>query len=377
MRKRVDLIDALRGFSLFGILIANLLIFQYGSVGKDFIEHQNILDKISYYFTKIFVETSFMPIFAVIFGYSLYKLFESIKSRQDKTRWPLIRRAIGLMVLGFIHSTFIWEGDILLFYGGTMFILLFFLYRKPKTMFIWAGIFFVLMSLMSISENVELYDKEKVVPYLEEEHQVFSEGTYGDVINFRLNSELPIKLDEVLGEAILIIIALLAPFMYMPLFLLGMGLAKLNYFSNPKEEMSFYKKLAIFAVVGLLLKTVGQLDFNYSDLFFTLGGPILAVGYIGLFSIMYNSDMGRKYSELFTNVGKLSLTNYLMQSILFTFIFYGYGLGLFGSIGTTFAIVLGVAVFALQIVCSQIYLRKFKRGPFEKVLRMWTNLSLK
>ena len=88
MTQRISLIDALRGFSLLGILIANLLMFQYGSVGREYIEDLSWIDSISYYFTKIFVETSFMPIFSFIFGYSLIKLFESIKRRQHKTRWP-------------------------------------------------------------------------------------------------------------------------------------------------------------------------------------------------------------------------------------------------------------------------------------------------
>ncbi len=192
MTQRISLIDALRGFSLLGILIANLLIFQYGSVGKEYIENLSWIDSISYYFTKIFVETSFMPIFSFIFGYSLIKLFESIKRRQHKTRWVLIRRAIGLIVLGLLHSMFIWEGDILLFYGGLLFLLLFFLYRKPKTLFIWSGILFVLTIGLSIGENVDLYDPEKAEVYVKEEFAVYSSGTYEEIKDFRLNSEMPI-----------------------------------------------------------------------------------------------------------------------------------------------------------------------------------------
>ena len=377
MTQRISLIDALRGFSLLGILIANLLIFQYGSVGKEYIDDLSWIDSISYYFTKIFVETSFMPIFSFIFGYSLIKLFESIKRRQHKTRWLLIRRAIGLIVLGLLHSTFIWEGDILLFYGGLLFILLFFLYRKPKTLFIWSGILFVLTIGLSISENVELFDPEKAAVYVKEEFAVFSSGTYGEVIDFRLNSEMPIAGDELTAAFFAFVIIIVAPIMYLPLFLLGMAFAKLNLFSAPENEQKIYRRMSYLVIVGLVLKAIGQLDFSYSDFFYAIGGPLLALGYVGLFALLYNTQVGRKYSEAFANVGKLSLTNYLMQSVIFTFIFYGYGLGLFGSVGPTIAIVMALAVYAVQVWLSAFYLRHFKRGPVETMLRIWTNWRIK
>jgi len=377
MTQRISLIDALRGFSLLGILIANLLIFQYGSVGKEYIEDLSWIDSISYYFRKIFVETSFMPIFSFIFGYSLIKLFESIKRRQHKTRWPLIRRAIGLIILGLLHSAFIWEGDILLFYGGVLFLLLFFLYRKPKTLFIWSGILFLLTMGLSISENVDLYDPEKAAVYVKEEFAVFSSGTYGEIKDFRLNSEMPIPGDELTVAIIGFAIIFIAPIMFLPMFLLGMAFAKINLFSAPQSEQKIYRRMSYLVIVGLVLKVIGQLDFSYSDFFYVIGGPLLALGYIGAFGLLYDTQFGHKYSEAFANVGKLSLTNYLMQSVIFTFIFYGYGLGLFGSVGPTIAILMAIVVYALQVWFSSFYLRYFKRGPVEAILRIWANLRIK
>ena len=377
MTQRISLIDALRGFSLLGILIANLLIFQYGGVGKDYISDLSWIDWLSYYFTKIFVETSFMPIFSFIFGYSLIKLFESIKKRQQKTRWPLIRRAIGLIILGLLHSTFIWEGDILLFYGMLLFLLLFFLYRKPKTLFIWSGILFVLTIGLSMGENVELYDPEKAAVYVKEEFAVFSSGTYGEVLDFRSNSMPPIAGDELTVAIISFAIIFILPIMFLPMFLLGMGFAKLNLFSAPQSEQKIYRRMSYFIIVGLVLKAISQTNFSYADFLYVIGGPILSIGYIGAFALLYDTQLGRKYSEAFANVGKLSLTNYLMQSVIFTFIFYGYGLGLFGSVGPTIAIIMAIVVYALLVWGSSLYLRHFKRGPVETILRIWTNWRIR
>ncbi len=165
--------------------------------------------------------------------------------------------------------------------------------------------------------------------------------------------------------------------MFLPLFLLGMACAKINLFSAPQDEQKIYRRMSYLVIVGLVLKAIGQLDIGYSDFFFVIGGPLLALGYIGAFALMYDTQVGRKYSEAFANVGKLSLTNYLMQSVIFTFIFYGYGLGLFGSVGPTIGIIMGLAVYALQIWFSAYYLRHFKRGPVETILRIWTNWRIK
>ena len=377
MTQRISLIDALRGFSLLGILIANLLVFQYGGVGQEYIADLSWIDSISYYFTKIFVETSFMPIFSFIFGYSLIKLFESIKKRQHKTRWPIIRRAIGLIILGLLHSTFIWEGDILLFYGMLLFILLFFLYRKPKTLFICSGILFVLTIGLSIGENVELYDPEKAAVYVKEEFAVFSSGTYGEVVDFRSNSMPPIPGDELTVAIVSFAIIFILPIMLLPMFLLGMGFAKMNLFSAPQSEQKIYRRMSYFIIVGLVLKAISQTNFSYADFLYVIGGPILSIGYIGAFALLYDTKVGRKYSEAFANVGKLSLTNYLMQSVIFTFIFYGYGFGLFGSVGPTIAIIMAIVVYGLQVWGSSYYLRHFKRGPVETILRIWTNWRIK
>ena len=126
---RVKAIDALRGFSLLGILLANMLIFQYGIWGKDELQYYSVspTDKVFYYVIKIFVESSFMPIFTFLFGYSMIKMNQSLQMKGMKIKRTFIKRSIILVVIGFLHSEFLLEGDILLFYGCMMIFLLMFL----------------------------------------------------------------------------------------------------------------------------------------------------------------------------------------------------------------------------------------------------------
>ncbi len=135
-QNRIHIIDGLRGFSLFGILMANLLIFQYGIWGKDEIELYaiSVFDTGIYKLVKILIESSFMPIFTFLFGFSMIKMKESLEAKGLGTKRYFARRFLLLLVLGTLHSEFLWEGDILGFYGMMGFFLLLFMNRKPKTL---------------------------------------------------------------------------------------------------------------------------------------------------------------------------------------------------------------------------------------------------
>ncbi|MEH6942256.1 DUF418 domain-containing protein [Bacillus sp. JJ722] len=376
MTKRVTLIDSLRGFSLVGILLANLLIFQYGIWGKQELDVSTLskLDFISLRFIQIAVEYSFLPIFTLLFGYSLIKLVEAIKKRREKTRWHLVRRALGLVVIGYIHSTYIWEGDILLFYGMMLFMLLPFVYRKPKTLFIWGAIFFFLTSPFGYGMYEQSNDDGvEMQQYIEKANDVYQNGTYSEILEFS-NTVMPPVFDDPLYVFLLIV---LSPFSMISLFLIGMGMAKIQFFKQPTQEKRFYVIGSILIPVGLALKA---LSFNsnieaWSAILLQMGGQMLALGYVSLFALLYSKYSRNFMFSAFESVGKLSLTNYLMQSVICTFVFYGYGLGYFARMGVFNSIILGLVIFAVQCGLSTLYIRYFKRGPIEQILRMWTNFS--
>ncbi|MGE7837699.1 DUF418 domain-containing protein [Viridibacillus arvi] len=380
-QQRVRLVDSLRGFSLFGILLANLLIFQYGMFGKDLISFYNLSDFNfgSYKFIQVFVEGTFMPIFTFLFGYSLIKLVESIREKGRKSRWFLVRRFLMLLTLGLLHSTYIWEGDILTFYGGIGFFLFFFINRKPKTLIIWGIVLLLLITATGYGKYEET-EKEKTITasYVEKTTDIYKNGTYSEIKDHRNNGEDPLTamFDEDPIPSFFII--LLLPFVIAPLFLFGMAAAKLNIFAKPKEERnSYFKYMLIFIPLGLILKIIGHLaeKSDWASIGVMSGGPILALGYMAAFAYLFSNHSQALPFRAFESVGKLSLTNYIMQSIICTTIFYSYGLGLFGNFGTFNSILIGVVIFAIQCFISTMYLKKFKRGPLELLLRIVTNFS--
>jgi len=369
---RVTFIDTMRGFSLFGILMANLLIFQFGMYGKDELQHLSTIDNGALYFVKIFIEGSFMPIFTILFGFSLIKMIESIRKRKNKSRWSILRRATGLIALGWLHSTLLWEGDILLSYGCMTLFLLPFINRKPKTLFIWAGILFILTTALTFGHmDATKKEQKELATYIEQADDVYANGSYLDIYDFRANA-LPPGMDD---PAFIFIILIFAPIFYAPLFLLGMGLAKKQAFVNMEDEKKWYKLGALLVPIGLACKSFSFIENNFSNLLLMGGSQLLAIGYVCLVALLFKSRPVQLLSPAFESVGKLSLTNYLMQTIICTTIFYGYGLGLYSKLGVFGGIVFGIVVYSLQCAFSIAYLKKFKRGPFEAVLRVWTNWS--
>ena len=370
------MIDGMRGFSLLGILMANMLIFQYGIFGKDEIEHFQLFaaDEAAYIWIKVFVEHSFIPIFMFLFGYSMIKLKEKLERNGQKVKRHFVRRFLLLIVFGLLHSFFVWEGDILLAYGLMGLLMLLFLNRKKKTLLIWALLLGLSASLLSYGSFTETTEEEmQMNTYIKKENQIYANGSYTDIYAFRISGEFPYELPEYLY----LFMILLLPLVFAPMFLLGMYAAKGEWFTNPKRERKKYTLFMLFFLpLGIALKSLLYLfpDSPWSGTAYELGSNFLAIGYIFSFAHLYTKE-STGLLPLFEKAGRLSMTNYLMQSVICTTIFYGYGLGLFGKIGVLYGFGLAVVIYSLQLLITHYYLKKWKLGPFEKIMRIGTYFS--
>ncbi|MGN7360625.1 DUF418 domain-containing protein [Paenibacillus sp. SAF-054] len=375
------MIDGLRGLSLLGILLANMLIFQYGMFGKDEMDlfHVPAAETAAHHIVKLLIEGSFMPIFTFVFGYSMIKMKESMNAKGRKAGWPLVRRFLLLIALGLLHSTFLWDGDILMFYGMFGFLLLIFMNRKAKTLLVWCILLMSLTGLIGlIPESPADPDtqamNQRIESYVKTTIPLYAEGSYDEIKHDR-NTANPLGDNPVL----IILMLVISPILTAPLFLLGMYAAKKQWFTEPPQERRMYRKgMLIFLPLGIGLKSFGMfypgaIGAGMGEM---LGGSLLSVGYIMAFALLYARFAPSNWLERFEAVGRLSLTNYLMQTVICTTCFYGYGLGWFGKIGVIAGCGLALVIYAAQLFASGWYLKHFRSGPVERILRMWTNFSL-
>ncbi|MGV6982979.1 DUF418 domain-containing protein [Bacillus pumilus] len=367
---RVELIDSLRGFSLLGILIVNMLNFQYDYDFEKMFDSSFWGQEFGVYVTEILFQGSFYPIFSFLFGYSFIKLIESTKAKGLNTNAIVVRRGFGLIVLGMLHYIFIWNGDILLYYGACMLFLMMFMSSRIKTMLIWSGV------LGALSLVVSPYIMKLVHGTDELLTDVYAKGDYADILLSRITVEDDMMIVTIILAIVSITLMPILGFLFGtmtvgPFALLGMVIGKRGHLTEEDRGMAYRKGWVWVIVVGLALKCATFIDAPWSQFVMVLGGYVLAIGYIQAFIVFYYSKAAEGLKRLLAGLGRLSLSNYLAQSIICTTIFYSYGLGLFGQMGSIFGLLLAVGLYTAQLFISYLYLKKWRRGPVEWMMGKW------
>ncbi|WP_204166791.1 DUF418 domain-containing protein [Bacillus sp. CGMCC 1.16541] len=372
-KPRLHHIDRLRGFSLFGILAANLLIFQYGLFGKEDMTYPlGFIDRLTGMFIGLFIEGSFYPIFAFLFGFSLILLKDAVDSKQThRFRWVFLRRMSLLLLFGIVHTFLVWDGDILFSYAICGFTLLLFYNRHPIILITTSLLLFSWTILLTTNDAAPAM-LHPTADYVTQENRILSSGTYEEIVTLRLEGQPFEQNDEHMG-----LFFGIGTLPLISLFLFGMYVAKKRWIHHLERYQEKLIPLFIGTFLGgLVVKSVPFItkDERWILLQDVVGGPLVAAGYVFLFLWLSSSQKAEKWLHPFAAVGQLSLTNYLTQSLVFTTIFYGYGLGLFGQLGPFIGFILTILFFALQLAASNWWLNYFTTGPVEWLWRVVTYL---
>ncbi len=379
---RIMSLDVIRGIALLGILIANSIVFQFGMLGSmtpvSGMYANGELDEGTHFFIRLFVDGSFITLFSFLFGYGMTLQRDRFKEKQQSYSPVFWRRTVLLLLFGLLHILFIWRGDILLTYSLTAMLLFAFMPLKKRGLLISALIWFGVLGLTALIPDVG----ETPAPYFySAEQAVLSDGSYRDHIQFRATHDLiGISTGDstvvfVFGELFYQLSAVLT---VMPMFLFGAFVARSKWL----EAFHLYRKKALFLLPVIGLIGIGAklpnafaegLNTQYQTLSIYIGAPFLALFYGTCIAILVS--YGSKWFLPFANVGRMAFSNYILQSILFTLIFYGYGLGLHGKLGVFYGVLLSIGVYALQVLLSSIWLRFFRIGPLEWVWRSGTYMK--
>jgi uncharacterized protein len=204
-----------------------------------------------------------------------------------------------------------------------------------------------------------------------EDRRVYGSGGYAEIATYRAGS-MPTVYATLLFQAPPIL----------ALFLLGLYAGKRGILHDPAAHTTLLRRVRFWGLsLGLLLSLLvvlveTQLSILSAALApllnLSLAGPILSMGYAATIMLLAQHERWRARLAPLGAAGRMALTNYLLQSLICTTIFYGYGLGLFGRIGAAAGIGLTLMIYALQIPFSVWWLRRFRFGPMEWLWRSLT-----
>lgn len=392
-KERIVEIDILRGFALFGVLLVNMAMFNttlYSEMVSaaplsDPLQLKAFWDRLTGLFIIIFAQGKFYTIFSLLFGLGFFIFTERAEKKGVAANRLFKRRAFFLLLFGLVHFLLVWYGDILHIYGLIGFLLIPFRNCNLKTLKRWIIFFLVLSTLLYgtlgfLNTMIEVSSgweesNARYLPLMRESIDVYKNGSYIDVIKYRFTKEFPI----VLSNLIVIIPKVLG------MFLIGLYIGKKGILMDIDGNFYIIKKTwKICGVVGVLF-TVGYILLQWQivpiDLLFQdamiitmkeIATVFLSLFYASSLLLLLRKPSLRKRLMPLRFLGQMALTNYLVQCITCSLIFYGYGLGLLNEIGLTVGLLFTIGIYTLQIVLSKIWLKHFKYGAFEWIWRKMT-----
>jgi uncharacterized protein len=384
--ERIEIIDIVRGLALFGILAANIR----GFAGPAIVYFDPGLywsgfgDRLAQAFIDTFIQGKFITIFAFLFGVGFAVQLSRAEDRGARFGWTYARRLLLLIGFGLIHGLLIWMGDILLIYGLIGFTLFFFRKRKNGTLITWATIG-ILVPLLLVGLFVGAMQAGADIPLppkptaeeLQAQTAVFASGSWSEIQSQRVIDTISLNWG-------------MLPFYgthVMAIFLLGMLAWRKRFFQPAPESLPRYRRAMVWALsIGLAgnvaatairwIYDLGPMDLSPLLLLVmviqAVTVPSLSLGYVCAAILLCHSPVWRPRLSRFGAIGRTALSNYLLQSIIGTLIFYSYGLGLFGTMGPALLILPTIAIFAVQAMISPWWLERFRFGPAEWLWRSLT-----
>ncbi|MBJ7459032.1 MAG: DUF418 domain-containing protein [Thermoleophilaceae bacterium] len=382
--QRIQLVDALRGFALFGILAVNIVYFAtaYGAdTGLVNPQSTSWADSATSWITAALFETKFYLLFSLLFGYSFVLQMQSAERQGKPFKRRMLRRLIGLFVIGSLHAVFLWHGDILTLYSVLGLLLLWCRNIKPRTaikaavitLVVIAGGWILSAFLVSGDPTFLELDSDEERAYALEMTAALR-GSFGEVLSFRLTE---------LAEFVGVIFVLQGPIAF-AMFLIGLAAAKTGVFESVDRYRPGFKKLL---AIGLPIGLLGGIVFAWTTLeagvespwvlaglgITTLTAPLLMGSYVAIFALSAASQPGQKVIALLAPMGRMALSNYVLQSILMGLVFFGYGLGQFGRLSPFEVLLVTIAIYAVLLAFSTLWMQRHAYGPLEWLLRAFTN----
>lgn len=374
IKNRDNLVDAIRGFALLGIVLVNIHYFAVSSAdgwfAADIGEFEN---QAGGFLTSSFFLAKFYLLFSFLFGYSSTYVVKG--TPENKRRW--LKRSWLLIGFGFLHAVFLFQGDILFVYGVLGQVLWTFMFRKDSTIRGWAITLYVITAVGMFFVTVAAFLADMFEPLSKQDFLTSSQldelmvgGSFLDQALARF---------ELWATILPGIFILQGPLVFVA-FLIGLMAGRKSALSTENFSKSTANKLAGFGLgigIPLQLLAAAAMVWTFTNEILSFGifmvslavifltGGLVSAGIIGVIGKLMLSG---KSLELLASSGKNSLSIYLGQSLVLVAIFSGWGLGLFGQTSLLTNLLIGFSVWLVLSLLAVINTRAGRKGPMEVVL---------
>lgn len=392
-KSRAGVLDALRGFALLGIVIINAQsIFAVAGSIPQFTYPLAAADRFLQDLILFFIESKFFTLFSLLFGIGFAIQMQSASKANSKFFPRISRRLLALLVFGALHIALFWDGDILVIYAITGMLLFFLRNISDKAIKRWVicllgipsalvifGLAFTLIGRFdpSIASGLSLSDQELASSFanlVATQPAIFA--PFADAIPLRIDSYF-----EVLPLLLSRVPTVLA------MFLIGLFIGRKRIFADTAAwtpqlrewrnlGLAFGFALAFIVVLATkFLPPTSALVALILDQY--LVGPLVAIGLASGFALLYSRISNGKVSRSLAVVGRMALSNYILQSVALTAIAYAWGFGLATKLSGYEVLAITLGLFVVQVAVSSVWLRFFEFGPLEWIWRCITYFELK
>lgn len=387
--RRVQLLDALRGAALFGVLLVNMLWFagvENSVTDEQFAKLPTAnIDRVADYAVNMLIYAKFIGIFSFLFGVSFAMQMGRLQERTTGAVRIYSRRLIGLLAIGLVHLIGVWSGEILHAYALAGFLLLL-VFRWRSGVLVAVGLPLAVLARPLLGRLHLLFEAgtdrigNQTDQLMAGRLDVFLHGNYFEVIGTQFRQDcLPYFFSGALIAAI---------FHALSRFMIGVAVARGRYLEEPHK---YIREFWVLAGCGILIGFVAQRDqvlvswlesagwVNSAALSQLVGhvcnsfGVVsMTAGYVAAFALIWQVPSMQRVLAGLVPIGQMALTNYLLQTLCNYLLFFGFGFGLMGRVGIAGCYVLSIALFLGQVAFSQWWMRRFRYGPVEWLWRWWT-----
>ena len=389
--ERIASLDVLRGFAVLGILVMNIQSFSM--IGAAYLNPTAFGDLNGgnyavWLLSHVFTDQKFMTIFSMLFGAGIVLMTSRREAATGRSAGVHYRRMGLLLLIGLLHAYLLWYGDILNTYAMCGFIVYLCRRWRPGTLIVIG-----LMSVAFASGLALLFHWS--VPYWPSENLEYALGWWTpsndavaeEIATYRggWSAQFAHRFWTALFfQTMLFLIENV--WRTGGLMLVGMGLFKLGVFSAKRSSRTYVMMIgaALFVGIPIILYGVRRnfgAEWDFESCFY-LGGQfnywasiLVSLGWVGAVMLVCRHDVATKLAQALAAVGQMAFTNYLMQTVICTTIFYGHGFGLFGKVERTWQILIVFAVWIVLLVLSPLWLRYFRFGPAEWLWRSLTYMK--